>query len=162
LFKEGDFVILTPDAVRGIIEIKANMQNQGVTDIIRQANENGQSIFSGKKDKRQKFFNGIFSYEGFESLDVDRLVAQYKAGNEPFIGSTDYKKFKVNHVTLNKNWFIKLWNDDQNPHSLYNIEELSFPFFISNLVDTLSNNSVKKNNFIWYATDKELNLRQQF
>ncbi|SHM75765.1 DUF6602 domain-containing protein [Chitinophaga sp. CF418] len=102
LFKEGDFVILTPDAVRGIIEIKANLQNQGVRDILLQANENGQFIFSGKEDKSQKFFNGIFSYEGFDSLNVDRFVINYKAGNEPFIGSTDYEKFKVNHVSLNR------------------------------------------------------------
>ncbi|PKQ62427.1 hypothetical protein Rain11_2679 [Raineya orbicola] len=41
-------------------------------------------------------------------------------------------------------------------------EDLSFSFFISNLTDFLSNKSVKKNNFIWYATDKELNLIRQF
>ena len=45
LFKEGDFVIVTPDAVRGIIEIKANLQNQQLSEIVRQANENGKFIF---------------------------------------------------------------------------------------------------------------------
>lgn len=163
LFKEGDFVILTPDAVRGIIEVKANLQNQGLTAILQQANENGQFIFSGKEDKKQKFFNGIFSYEGYTNrFDIDTFSENYRNSNRDFETDPNYKKFKVNHVSLNKDWFIKLWNKDANPHSLYNIQDLSFSFFISNLTDTLSNKSVKKNNFIWYATDKELNLVRQF
>ena len=71
-------------------------------------------------------------------------------------------KFKVNHVSLNKDWFIKVWNEDENPHSIYRIENLSYSFFISNLADTLANKSIEKNNFIWFATDKEDNLKRQF
>lgn len=163
LFKEGDFVILTPDAVKGIIEIKANLQNQQLSEIIRQANENGEFIFSGKKDKKHYFFNGIFSYEGYNnSFDMVRFSHRYLEGELPFLEDINFKKYKVNHVALNKDWFIKIWEEDEYPHSLYNIEDLSFSFFISNLTDMLSNKSVKRNNFIWYATDKELNLRLQF
>lgn len=161
LFKEGDFVILTPDAVRGIIEIKANLQNQRLTEIVRQANENGKFIFSGKRDKKQLFFNGIFSYDGYNRFDVDSFTNSYIDGNQPFLEDENFTKYKVNHVALNKDWFIKVW-EEEHPHSLYNIEDLAFPFFISNLTDILSNRSVKRNNFIWYATDKELNLVRQF
>lgn len=163
LFKEGDFVILTPDAVRGIIEIKANLQNQIVANVLRQANENGQFVFSGKDDKTQKFFNGIFSYEGFRNNFVmENFVDNYLQSNQDFTDDPYYLSFKVNHVSLNKDWFIKVWNEDENPHSIYNIEDLSFSFFISNLIDTIANKSIEKNNFIWYATDKELNLVRQF
>lgn len=163
LFKEGDFVIVTPDAVRGIIEVKANVQNQGLTAILKRANENGMFIFSGKNDKRQKFFNGIFSFDGYEmNFNVDTFIQHYTESNTEFIDEPDYKKFKVNHVSINKDRFIKLWTSDRNPHSLYNIPDLSFSFFISNLVDMLSNQSVKRNTFIWYGTDKELNLEREF
>lgn len=163
LFKEGDFVILTPDSVKGIIEVKANVQNQGIAGIVRQANENGQFIFSGKSKKDEEFFNGIFSYEGYgNNFNIETFAANYIEGNIDFIDAPDYQAFKVNHVSLNKDWFIKYWKDDINPHSLYNITDLSFPFFISNLTDTLAGNSVQKNNFIWFATDKELNLLKQF
>ena len=163
LFKEGDFVILTPDAVRGIIEIKANAQNQNLGEILRQANENGQFIFSGKDDKKPIFFNGIFSYAGFDkNFIMEKFVHNYLKSNLEFLTDPNYLKFKVNHVSLNKDWFIKVWNGKTNPHSIYKIQDLSFSFFISNLVDTLSNKSVKKNNFIWYANDKELNLVKEF
>lgn len=162
LFKEGDFVILTPDAVRGIIEVKANLQNQGITQVIRQANENGKFIFTGKDNKKQKFFNGIFSFDGYrDNFNIDVFIDSYLQSDEGF-AEGDYEKYKVNHVCLNKDWFIKFWKEDQNPHSLYNIQDLSYSFFISNLTDYLANKSVKKNNFIWYATDKELNLTRQF
>jgi len=39
LFKEGDFVILTVDGIRGIIEVKANLLNQGVTKHLRKSNQ---------------------------------------------------------------------------------------------------------------------------
>lgn len=163
LFKEGDFVIMTPDSVRAIIEVKANIQNQGITEIIRQANENGQFIISGKDNKSQQFFNGVFGYEGFENnFNLNTFKQNYLAANEGFSEENDYSKFKVNHVSLNRNWFLKYWADDNQPHSLYNIEDLSFSFFISNLIDTLANKSVRRNNFIWYANDKELNRELQF
>ena len=67
LFKEGDFIILTPDAVRGIIEVRANLQNRNITQVLKQANENGQFIFSDKTNKKEKFFNVVFSFEGYEN-----------------------------------------------------------------------------------------------
>lgn len=162
LFKEGDFVILTPDAVKGIIEVKANIQNQGITEVISKANENGYFIFSGKDNKKNMFFNGVFSFDGYRNnFNNDVFVDSYLQSNQGFTDE-NFPKYKVNHVCLNKDWFLKYWKDANNPHSLYNTEDLSFSFFISNLIDYLSNKSVKRNNFIWYATDKELNLIKEF
>ena len=60
LFKEGDFVILTPDSVCGIIEVKSNLQNvNSLSEVIKKSNTIGQTIFNSKTDKKQKFFNGI-------------------------------------------------------------------------------------------------------
>jgi hypothetical protein len=163
LFKEGDFVIVTPDSVRAIIEVKANLYNQRLTDVVHRANENGQFIFSGKQNKSEQFFNGIFGYEGYEhGLNTMGIGVQVSEGDEGFRQQSSYKKFKVNHIALNKDWFLKYWPDDALPHSLYNITDLSFSFFISNLIDALANKSVKRNTFIWFATDKELNLAHAF
>lgn len=163
LFREGDFVILTPDAVKGIVEVKANLQNQGIDDVLRKANVNGQFIFDGKSDSDENFFNGIFSFDGYNtSFDMSRLIHSYQSGNIEFESHPNYEKFKVNHVSLNKDWFIKFWPGEALPHSIYNIKDLSFSFFISNLIDSASDKSVNKNNFIWYATDKEINNTHQF
>ncbi|WCL51003.1 DUF6602 domain-containing protein [Leptospira sp. GIMC2001] len=163
LFKEGDFVILTPDAVRGIIEVKANIQNQGLTSVLKQANENGNFIFSGKDDKEHLFFNGVFSYEGYgNDFNLDTLQQKYKASNTDFISDPNYHNFLVNHVSLNKDWFIKTWINEAKPHSIYKLDDLSFPFFISNLIDILADKSISENESIWYAANKELNRVRNF
>lgn len=163
LFREGDFIIVTPDAVRGIVEVKANLQNQGLTDVLRRSNENGHFIFAGKENKDRPFFNGIFSYEGYTNgLNARSIADSFENSNGDFEELEQYSQFKVNHVSLNKNWFFKYWEEEELPHSVYRINDLSFSFFISNLVSIVSNESVSKNSFIWFATDKELNLQYQF
>lgn len=163
LFKEGDFVILTPDSVRGIIEIKANLQNQDITEIVSQANENGKFIYEGQINREYKIFNGIFSFEGYDNnFNLDILTDNIKLGNQIIIEDENYNDYIVNHISLNKDWFIKYWEEDVEPFSIYKIDNLSFSFFISNLIDFLSENSIKRNKYIWYAEDKELNLRKVF
>lgn len=93
LFKEGDFAVVTADSVRAIIEVKANLENQKSNRIIEKANDIGRFIYQGKKsiwefkygflsttesllnfEKNNKFFNGIFSYDGFElTTDFNRF-----------------------------------------------------------------------------------------
>jgi len=154
IFKEGDFVITTPDSVRAIIEVKANLQNQTPRNVIREANDKGRFIFEGKTNKEEPFFNGIFSYAA-NNPNPERFRDHIIEANQEFEGLADYNRFKVNHISFNQNWFMKYWPEDEHPHSMYDIENLSFSFFISNLVDTLASKSVGANNFIWFAFDKE-------
>jgi hypothetical protein len=63
----------------------------------------------------------------------------------------------VNHISFNKDIFYKFWNtreDDRNGY-LYHIEDLSFSFFISNLISHLNEESVMFNNQLWFPVDKE-------
>jgi len=162
LFKEGDFVMLTPDSVKGIIEVKTNIENQGLSTILRQANENAEFIFTGRLNHHENFFNGVFSYEGYDYLcDFEKFKNDFLQGKTQ-LKSSLFSKYTVNHLCLNKNWFLKRWKGEKKPHSLYEINNQAFPFFISNLVDHLSGSSVQRNRFIWYATDKELNLKIKF
>jgi hypothetical protein len=165
LFKESDFVIVTPDAVQAIIEVKANLKNQGLERILKKSNHIGQFIYSGKLDRRFPLFNGIFSFEGFERLnsigDINELFNQSIAelATQPFLQS-----FRVNHISFNKDKFYKFWGNqqEQNPHFLYSLPDLSFSFFISNLMDHLSKQSVIQNNFIWFPVDKSLKVIGSF
>lgn len=165
LFKETDFVILTPDSVVGIIEVKANATNQGLANIVRRANENGKFIFDAKTDKSKPFFNGIFSYES----TVNNVQTVSNAVNTPWTeidGQANRQKFCVNHISLNQHWFYKFWEhefDDENPaHYFYEIRELSFSFFISNLMDLVSGTSVIENSNLWFPVDKSIQVRNTF
>ena len=163
LFKENDFVILTPDSVHGIVEVKANATNQGLKSIVEKANENGKFIFESRVDKSKQLFNGIFSFDS--TVNNTKTIAN--AINEPWsdLRRIDNRhKFCVNHISLNQNWFYKFWEqelDSERPHYLYEIDELSFSFFISNLMDWLSK-SVVENSNLWFPVDKSIQTREVF
>jgi len=161
VFKEGDFVILTPECVRGIIEVKANLLNQDVAEVVQRANENGRFIFQAARDPDELFFNGIFSYNG-GNVNPRRLEDLVTAGNSGFLNDPAFPQYKVNHIALKQNRFLKYWPGEDLPHSLYRLEELAFAFFIANLLATLANGSIEPNNFIWFAEDKERGLIHRF
>lgn len=163
LFKDNDFVILTADAVLGIIEVKANITNQGIKNVIKKANENGKFIFDARIDKSKKLFNGIFSYES----KINNLEAIVNNIKSPFDELENNRNlYCVNHISFNQNWFYKFWNQEVNldnlPHYLYEINELSFSFFISNLMDWITDSSVTENNHIWFPIDKSVRIRENF
>ena len=165
LFKESDFVIVTPDAVRGIIEVKANLENQGLTEVTKKANEIGQFIFNGKTNTAAPFFNGIFSYEGFGTLiGIDRVREGVTKASTDFNADLNFSKYRVNHICLNVDWFYKFWEqeDEGNRNFVYKISELSFSFFIGNLMDFLAGQSVIENSNLWFPVDKSIEVRGTF
>lgn len=165
LFKENDFVILTADAVLGIIEVKANARNQGLQQIVSKSNENGKFIFDARLDKSKPLFNGIFSYESTVN-NVDTITNEIHLPWEE-LGDNEHKhKFAVNHISLNLDYFYKFWEQEhligKKAHYLYEIKELSFSFFISNLMDWISCNSVIENSNLWFPKDKSIEVKNTF
>lgn len=170
LFKESDFVIVTPDSVLGIIEVKANLENQGLFEIVQKANNNGKFIYEGKIIKEKPFFNGIFSFEGFEASRTSTLQNHITNATNAINNVIDYEKFKVNHISFNKDLFYKYWGNhpelsqyyDVEKDFLYKIEDLSFSFFISNLIDNLNRFTVIMNSNLWFPVDKSINVLSKF
>ena len=166
LFKEGDVSIVTADSVEAIIEVKANLRNQGLEKVVRKANEIGQFIFNAKANKDKTLFNAIFSFSGYERLRInDCRAVQTAINNAENTTSTDtnINKFKVNHISINKDNFYKFWNrnEPEDGKYLYKIEELSFSFLISNLIAHLKSDSVYSNHRLWFPVDKN-EISQRF
>ena len=170
LFSEGDFYIVTPNSVRAIIEVKTNIENQNLTEILERMNEMGEFVNQSQSDQptlidetiieNQPIFNGIFSYEGYHNIinqqDVeDSIEVKIKEGAR----GTNY----VNHISLNENIFIKNFGHRTSPgeyifdiFSVYKIEDLSFSYFISNLLSYLVKRPITDESDLWFPTDKEL------
>lgn len=166
LFKETDFVILTADAVAAIIEVKANLINQGLRDVVRKANENGKFIYEARKDKTKPLFNGIFSYDSTMPVQIKTTSQGIFTPWQELDGIANREDFVVNHISFNEHWFYKFWKqeiaDRNRPHFLYTIPDLSFSFFISNLMDWLGEKSVVDNHKLWFPVDKSFNVEKTF
>lgn len=123
LFKKDDFVILPKEAVLGIIEVKTRLDTGKIREVWRKSHENGQII-------GRHIFNGIFIYE------CDRLPNRYITRSE----RKNYSGY-INNVAFGPDYFIKYWEDGQprgergEKYRIYALDNLSFGYFISNLVE---------------------------
>ena len=131
LFSEGDFVITTYKNVKGIIEVKTKIRNTGLQEILQKAKENGRLI-------EGEIFNGVFSYEFDDNINSNSVEQALK-------GAKGY----VNHISLGPDIFIRFWkrkyinmlsppvkeNCQNDFYNIYEIENLSFSYFISNLLE---------------------------
>lgn len=148
LFKEGDFIVTTPANVKGIIEVKSSLpeDESKVIEMMKSASTNGSIL-------KDLCFNGIFVFDqrGFNIYENRASYRGIKRGLEASRGN-------INHVCIGENIFIKYWsngsakarkdNPDVGPsYSVYEINEMSFSYFISNLLDTITESTFDKDWF---------------
>lgn len=153
LFAEGDFIITTPASVMGIIEVKTNSNNVNMSDEIVRANEMGGFICKGRR-VITPLFNAIFCFEGYEERNTDAIKENLRSECQ---GSNRSKsRYIVNHLCLNKNLFIKYWNDTRKEYILYGMQDLAFSYFISNIVYHVTQSKIKMENDyrIWFPEQK--------
>jgi hypothetical protein len=146
LFSEGDFIITPPDNVKGIIEVKSNIDSTG----LREAIEHFESNFEDELlPPTETTFYGIFSYD--LSISEQNSVHQVTNVLENSMGI-------VNHFALGENYFVRRWNKEDSEklgiegteNSFYNIYELrhlAFSYFISNL---LARSSIGVSERYWF------------
>lgn len=151
LFSEGDFVITTLRNVKAIIEVKSRITSAGLAGVVNQF-ENSVAHFADEIKKeprfyasrmhipdRKKIFIGIFAFEFGGNIDSNNIDNCLRNSNKI-----------INHISLGPNHFIKYWKKtDSNRltipvecqsdfYNIYNLNNLSFSYFISNLVDITS------------------------
>lgn len=139
VFEEGDFVIITQNSVRAIVEVKSRiLSNRTHKNGLYKVVENFNSIVRFPNLCRiddNRIFRGIisFDYPGKLNSTVIDDAVRLSGGI-------------INHFSLGGNIFIRHWINgiglhppldadcESNFYNLYDIEELSHSYFISNLI----------------------------
>ncbi len=157
LFSEGDFVILMPESVLGIVEVKSKstpdvlcgrMQNyRDVSSTLDKCHRNGEII------GRNNIFNGIFSYE--REMSFEKRIHSIN-----FIEQLRENNGYINNICFDDNIFMHYWEngnpddrrngDNSRSYSFYDLsykqifggQEINYPglaygYFISNLLETV-------------------------
>ena len=146
IFREGDFVILTESSVRAVIEVKAsiinysaesaNALNNIITKLNRLRDFHGFRELPGQRKK----FIGVFVYNYNDTFTAKRV-------DEALTNSNGL----INHISLGPTNFIRYWETTEGLHPpvnnrngrcylRYQLENLSFSYFISNLLHIVSDN----------------------
>jgi len=125
VFQQGDFIITTSSAVKGIIEVKTKITSSNFGEVVKKSTDLDKflNIYA---------FNGIFAFEGSPDLESEAISKHLKES-----------KGKVNHICIGEKNFIRYWasGDDfssenvrANHYAVYDINKFAFSYFISNLV----------------------------
>ncbi|MBZ4646927.1 MAG: hypothetical protein JG777_2416 [Clostridia bacterium] len=152
LFKEGDLVFVTPDSVRAVIEVKAR---QNITDLrytLSKLNQIAELVSD------INCFFGLFSYDYERKYNRDLIKRVSEITN---VGGKSY----INHLVLGKDYFMKYWandpitNEECSKWHIYKLEDLSYAYFINNLLDYVSDGAVSINNRAWFPLDSKERLK---
>lgn len=135
LFSDGDFIITTLLNVLGIIEVKSSIPN--LNQVVEQFEESVTNFHERLLEERQpKIFTGIFSFEfggNINNLGIDDCL---RNSNKV-----------INHISIGTQYFIRKWKHldaiNLRPsqiecgtdfYNVYDIKDLSYSYFISNLI----------------------------
>lgn len=153
LFSEGDFVVVMPESVIGIIEVKSKFHKNTLTkrptigrnpcSPLEKCQRNGKIIGNAN------VFNGLFAYESEVVIDEDTKQS-------PLAEQLKTPPCFINHICFGEDKFCKYW-DDGNPHGtsqharryfrFYDLSStritghdgggLAYGYFFSNLLETV-------------------------
>jgi len=147
LFKDDDFVIVTAEAVIGIIEVKTNLKNQKPRNVIKKMNELGDFVMQGKIT-HHSIFNGIFSFDGYNNSYLSTLEKRYKEGcNDSEFGTSPLDS-AVSHIAFNDSRLLKFWKENRGSQNLtkdkmvstYELDSLAYSYFIGDIIKYSSDN----------------------
>jgi len=164
LFKDGDFVIATPDSVKGIIEVKTKIRNLSEYEefIAKIANN---LKFIRNNHYYDYIFTGLYTYEiGFainegNMISLLEIIKKYSEIPGGHISC-------LNHLSLGNDFFVKFWDESpdrsnkvyNNWHG-YELICKSPAYFIMNSVIEVSDNRYGIKDYLWFPPEgKEGNL----
>lgn len=131
LFRDGELLLITPDAVAGIIEVKTRMPTD-LNQVLKKLADDVAMI----RENNQRCRVGLFIYESFpvEAHErILRLLQEVTDGDE---------KRVVNWLAAGPDLFFRYWNDGNNVASpvpgpvwhSYALNNLAHAYFLSNVV----------------------------
>jgi hypothetical protein len=154
LFREGDFVFITADAVLGIIEVKS----KATKSAFRKAVKKLAAIANKLGPHSEKCCLGLFAYET-AFTDHDEIL---RTVQESFRRPSQF----LNFVNLGCSTFVRWWktspHDSDEPYyhwQAYSLQDMSAGYFIMNVLDAVSPD-IGRNQRYWFPEPtKELHLK---
>jgi hypothetical protein len=163
LFRDGDLVIATPDAVRAVIEVKTKLPGAQLPETLTKLAKIAQMCAG--TGERHRVWTGLFEYDG-RTNDHDSVLDALKNAHR----STGTF---VDGVSLGPNNFFLRWKRDimrDGPEGAeyfwrsYEIQGLAPAYFLGNLVFACAGRHDHPGGYAWFplpGTGKEQHRRRQ-
>jgi hypothetical protein len=148
LFRDGELVFLTPDAVLAVLEVKSRINR----NILEAALEKFAGIGEVLGAHRAHVVFGLFSYEN--DVRDDRVLLKIIQDN------CTHENSVVDLLCLGCSTFVKWWK--LNPYDScehyerwhsYHLENLAAGYFLTNLIGFVCPESVERNSYLWFPKE---------
>lgn len=147
LFQDGDFVVVTPDLVRAVIEVKTCIEPSRIQCYLEKLGEVHHMVASTALCRP---FVGLFSYEN-AGCDHETVLAALAASTR------EVSRRNVHCVSLGDDDFTRFWycppETPKHPSPLwrsYQLTGLAPAYFVHNVIESLCQRSVLDNEDLWY------------
>jgi hypothetical protein len=159
LFRDGDLMVVTPDAVLGIIEVKTAIDSGPEMTAVLAKLSAVKAMCHGYADIR-RIWAGLFVFEErTPAQDVRVLSSLYDAAETHHIA--------IDAVSVGQSTFVRFWErgsvvdspcDSEVWHS-YELPDMAPSYFVGNLVDSISGVD-RSSAFAWFPVlgGKEQNI----
>lgn len=170
LFKDGDLRIVTPDAVRGIVEVKKSVPSEAkLEEYLEKLADNAERI--------RKFYKpiswcwaGLFVFN--DEDDPDKHTFGHEVILEAIARAARRKKNRaINSIAMGPNDFFRFLEKGADVSSRvdgavwhsYRLENLAFSYFIGNIVvDYLSWERSFKSQYAWFPIEGGKETRRKY
>lgn len=144
ILKKGNFVIVESKSVVGIIEVKSSFDS----NIFSQRNANNQNaiekLLKNKAKINKNIFAGIFAFSRANNYQIETIHSNLKE-------CLQTSNIALDCISFDENYFMKFWEANlpdetykRKHYSFYELHDLSFGYFISNVVEHLRLWTTKK------------------
>ncbi|MFN9176144.1 MAG: DUF6602 domain-containing protein [Synechocystis sp.] len=156
LYQDGDLVMITPDSVKGIIEVKTKINCiSELSGIINNLADNTEFINDDSFDEinEDNVFVGLFSYDSdLRETHSEQILDKIKSS------SKGDKKRVISHLCLGSSLFVRFWSTspssepDYDKWHSYWLHSKAPGYFVNNVVDATAKDSVRVNQNVWFPT----------
>ena len=156
LFKDGDLMIVTPDAVKAAIEVKTSLRPmQEIQEAVLKLAEIGR--MSQRAASQNPIWTGIFVYD--DGTDMDERQGNLLAAFQSAFEQTGYK---VNCMAYGKHTLIRYWTADEVeygrvPQELegelwrsYYVDGFAPSYLIGNLLESIAGVGRESSSYAWF------------
>ena len=151
LFRDGDFVLVTPDATLGVIEVKTKVRRSDLSDVLKKIDAIAK-LHKNQPTTTMPFF-GLFSYE---DSDFDSNFA-LQVIRDVFIG---FGVTPLHIFSFGESKFIRFWQFDPEDHTrlvnrwhAYELEGKAPAYFLHNTIAFTCQQSVNENDELWFPRE---------
>lgn len=156
LYRELDLVIVTPNAVRGIIEVKSRIRRGELRDTLVKLARNSDFIADPPHGAVHRPALGVFAYD----IELGGADAPYWVWRELQAAARDHPGARINQLSFGGSFFLHhwwhkpgTWPDGSIYYDrwhLYNLRGLAAGYFVSNVIAAVAPEYVIQHRAVWF------------